>query len=43
MGLGRPPYVWRARDWRNASTYEVTEVEATTQKNFKASGALTMR
>jgi len=23
VGLGRPPWVWRADDWRNASTYSV--------------------
>ena len=27
FGLGRPPYVWRAADWRNTSTYTVTEAD----------------
>ncbi|KAH8097186.1 ryanodine-sensitive calcium-release channel [Aureococcus anophagefferens] len=29
VGLGRPPYVWRAADWRNASTYAVSAADAT--------------
>ena len=26
LALGRPPWVWRANDWRNASTYTVEKV-----------------
>ena len=29
FGLGRPPYVWRATDWRNVSTYTVETVDDT--------------
>lgn len=31
LGLGRPPYVWEASDWRDNSTYTVTERDATIQ------------
>lgn len=29
LGLGRPPWIWRAADWRNLSTYSVEQVDAT--------------
>ena len=31
IGLGRPPWVWRADDWRDASSYTVEQVASTVE------------